>query len=64
MTSFVTVPDHAAKYERLRDELQRERIAILTEVAEAAREFEATLSDYCDGPERDRLRAALAAAQK
>lgn len=31
MTSFETVPQHAAKYERLREELQTKRIAELEE---------------------------------
>ncbi len=38
-----------------------ERVVLLTRVADAAREFESGLSHYCDGPERERLRAALAA---
>lgn len=32
----------------------------LVEIARAAQEWDADLSEYCDGPIRDRLRAALA----
>ncbi len=35
-------------------------VGVVEELVEAARAFDSCLSTYCDGPERDALRAALA----
>jgi hypothetical protein len=40
-------------------EEQARWVVALAELREAVRAWDATLSDYCDGPERDRVRAAL-----
>ena len=49
---------HPALAQRTINELDSE-IELLRAVANAARAFEAHLSECCDGPERDMLRAAL-----
>jgi hypothetical protein len=46
-----------ANAELVREREQRERLE------RAVREWDATLSEFCDGPERDAVRAALAAAR-
>ena len=47
-TRYLAAADRATKAE-----------AGVRELADAARAFEGDLSEYCDGPARDRLRAAL-----
>jgi hypothetical protein len=52
----MAISEERASAERECRQLQ----ARVAELEEAARAFEASLSEYCDGPERDALRAALA----
>lgn len=77
MATSYLVADLWAEIERLRDEARIyvdttkavmadvERLrARNAELVAAAKAFEAGLSEYCDGPERDVLRAALAKAEE